>query len=161
MPWWGDLLVALVLLLAALGCVIPILPGGLLALGAITVWAFVERGTAAWVVLGLAVLLIAAGQVVKYLWPGRRLARSDVHNLSLLVGTVAGIVGFFVVPFVGLMVGFVGGIYVAELVRTREGRVAWAGTVEALKATGLSVLVELASVLLVAAVWLAGVVVAA
>jgi uncharacterized protein YqgC (DUF456 family) len=161
MPWWGDLLVAVVLLLAALGCVIPLLPGGLLALGAIAVWAFVERGPAGWVVLALAALVIGVGQVVKYLWPGRRLARSDVHNGSLLVGTVLGIVGFFVIPLVGLVVGFVGGVYVAELARTRDGRVAWSGTVEALKATGLSILVELASVLLATAVWLAGVAVTA
>lgn len=157
MPWWGDLLVATVLVLAAFGCVIPVLPGGLLALGAITVWTLVERGSVAWVVLALTVLIIGAGQVVKYLWPGRRLARSDVPTASLLVGTVLGIVGFFLIPLVGLVVGFVLGVYAAELARSRAAGVAWAGTVEALKATGLSILVELASVLVAAAVWLAGV----
>ena len=161
MPWWGDLLVAVVLLLAALGCVIPILPGGLLALAAVAVWAFVERGAVAWVTLLVVVVLIGAGQIVKYAWPGRRLARSDVHNVSLLVGTILGIVGFFVIPVVGLLVGFVGGVYLAELARTREAQVAWRGTVEALKATGLSILVELASVLLASAVWLAGVLITA
>ena len=153
MPWWGDVLVAAALVLAALGCVIPVLPGGFLALAAIALWAAVEQSLTGWLVLVLATLLILAGQVVKYAWPGRRLARSGVLARSILAGGLLGIVGFFVVPVVGLPLGFVLGIFLAELARTDGVPAAWASTVEALKATGLSVLVELASVLLAGAVW--------
>ncbi len=158
MPWWGDVLVGLVLLTAALGCVIPVLPGGLLALAAVGAWALVERSVTGWLVLLLAVALITAGQFAKYAWPGRRLTRQGVPARSIVVGGIVGIVGFFVIPLVGLPIGFIGGIFIAELSRLRQPAPAWSSTIEALKATGLSILIELASVLLVAAVWAAGVV---
>jgi hypothetical protein len=157
-PWWGDLLVALVILAAAVGCVVPVLPGGLLALAAITVWALVERDPVGWVAFGVAAVLVAVGQVIKYVWPGRRLSAQGVPNRSVVAGGLLGIVGFFVVPFVGLPLGFVVGVYAAELARSRVGRTAWTSTVAALRATGLSILIELASVLLAGSVWAAGVV---
>jgi uncharacterized protein len=160
-PWWGDVLVGLVLLTAALGCVLPVLPGGLLAFAAVGVWALVERSATGWLVLALAAALITAGQFAKYAWPGRRLTRQGVPAVSIIVGGIVGIVGFFVIPLVGLPIGFVGGIFGVELIRLRHPAPAWSSTVEALKATGLSMLIELASVLVVAAVWAAGVVAAA
>lgn len=158
MPWWGDLLVALTILGAAVGCVVPILPGGLLALGAIAVWAVVERDAIGWLVLAVAAVLVLAGQVVKYVWPGRQLSANGVPGVSIVTGGLLGIVGFFLVPVIGLPLGFVVGVFGAELVRSRTAAAAWASTVAALKATGLSILIELASVLLAGSVWAAGVV---
>jgi uncharacterized protein len=157
-PWWGDLLVALVILGAAVGCVVPVLPGGLLALGAIAVWALVERDAIGWLVLVVAGVLVVVGQVVKYVWPGRQLSASGVPGVSIVTGGLLGIVGFFLVPVVGLPLGFVIGVFGAELLRSRAAGTAWASTVAALKATGLSVLIELASVLLAGSIWAAGVV---
>ena len=55
-----------------------------------------------------------------------------------------GVVGFFVIPVVGLFVGFVLGIYLAE--RRRVGQAdAWPSTKAALRAVGLSILIELTS----------------
>jgi uncharacterized protein len=158
-PWWGDLLVALIILGAAVGCVVPVVPGGLLALGAIAVWALVERDPIGWLVLAVAAVLVGVGQVVKYVWPGRQLSAQGVPSVSIVTGGLLGIVGFFLVPVIGLPLGFVVGVFGAELARSRVARTAWASTLAALKATGLSILIELASVLLAASVWAAGVVV--
>ena len=76
----------------------------------------------------------------------------------MLAGVVVGIVGFFVVPVIGVFLGFVVGIYAAELVRLRDHRAAWPSTVHALKAAGISVLIELVAGLLIASGWLAAVV---
>jgi hypothetical protein len=57
---------------------------------------------------------------------------------------------------VGLFVGFVGGIYLAELSRVGYSS-AWPSTWAALKATGLSLLIELASGLLAASAFAVGV----
>ncbi len=157
MPWWGDAVVGLVILLAAVGCVVPLLPGGLLALSAIAVWSVVEGGVVGWSVLIVSALLIAVGQVVKYLWPTRSLNRSGVAGRSLIIGGALGIIGFFVVPLIGLPLGFVAGIFVAECVRQRRVQQAKDATVAAMRATGLSMLIELASVLLAGTVWTAGV----
>jgi len=64
-------------------------------------------------------------------------------------------VGFFVIPVVGLLVGFVAGIYLAELLRVGRAR-AWPSTGAALRAAGLSLLIELAAGLLAAVVWFVG-----
>ena len=76
---------------------------------------------------------------------------------TILAGGLLGIVGFFVIPVVGLPLGFVVGVFLVELSRSRTTAVAWTSTVAAMKATGLSILIELASVLLAGSVWFAGV----
>ena len=45
--------------------------------------------------------------------------------MSLGAGAVLGVIGFFVIPVVGLVVGFVLGVYLAELVHRRDQRRAW------------------------------------
>ena len=45
---------------------------------------------------------------------------ADVRTLSLVAGGVLGIVGFFVIPVVGLLIGFVLGVYLAELANRRD-----------------------------------------
>ena len=40
---------------------------------------------------------------------------ADVRTLSLVAGGVLGIIGFFVIPVIGLLIGFVLGVYLAEL----------------------------------------------
>ena len=66
-------------------------------------------------------------------------------------------IGFFVIPVLGLVIGFVGGVYVAELGVRRDQRVAWASTVHAVKGVALSMGVELAGALLATVAWAVGV----
>jgi hypothetical protein len=53
---------------------------------------------------------------------------------------VLGIVGFFVVPVVGLFIGFVLGVWLAEMLRLGDSGTAWRSTRHALVAVGLSIL---------------------
>ena len=138
----------------------PVLPGLLLVWGGIALWSFERHDTLAWTVFALSTLVIAAGALVKYLVPGRRLRDAGVPWRSLLVGAILGIVGFFVVPVVGLPLGFVLGIYIAELVRLGSQAEAWPSTRRALAAVGLSILIELGVALLATAIWVTGVVLA-
>ena len=55
------------------------------------------------------------------------------------------------------MIGFVLGVYLAELASRRDQRVAWTSTKHALKGVALSVGVELAGALLATAAWVFGV----
>src|SRR4051794_1587770 len=135
-----DLLVALVIAVGLVGVLVPMLPGSALVLGAILVWAVAVSESGGWLVAGIAAALLAAGVVVKYLVPGRRLQRSGIPNRTLLIGGALAIVGFFVIPVVGLPVGFVAGIYLAEVDRLGRER-AWPATLEALKAVGLGILI--------------------
>jgi uncharacterized protein YqgC (DUF456 family) len=153
----GIVLVALVIAVGLVGIVMPVLPGTLLVFGAIVVWAFVENNVTSWVTLGLVTVVLAAATLIKYLWPMRRMRGADVRTLSLVAGTVLGIIGFFVIPVVGLVIGFVLGVYLAELANRRDQRLAWTSTKHAVKGVALSVGVELAGALLATVVWVAGV----
>jgi uncharacterized protein YqgC (DUF456 family) len=150
-----DVAVGIAILVGLAGIVVPILPGTLLILVAIVVWAAEVGGSTAWSVAAVAVTLLAVGQVVKYVLPGRRL-KATVPNSTLLVGLVGSLVGFFVIPVVGALVGFPVGVYVAERLRLgAEG--AWPSTKSALKAMGVSILIEFVAAVLATGTWLAGV----
>jgi uncharacterized protein YqgC (DUF456 family) len=153
----GLILVALAIAIGLAGILVPLLPGTLLVWAAIAVWAFVVGTTASWVVLGVASAVLGAGVLIKYLWPAKRMRAADVSGWTMLAGAVLGIIGFFVIPVAGLIVGFVVGVYLAELARRRDQRRAWASTVHAVKGAALSVGVELAAGLLATGVWVAGV----
>lgn len=153
----GLILVALAIAVGLVGILVPFLPGTLLVWAAIAVWAFVVGTTSAWVVLGVVTAILGAGILVKYLWPARRMKAADVSGRTLAAGAVLGIVGFFVIPVAGLLIGFVGGVYLAEFAQRRDKRRAWVSTVHAIKGVALSVGVELAAALLATAVWVAGV----
>lgn len=155
----GLVLVAMAIAVGIVGVVIPLLPGTLLVFAAIAVWAFVEQTVAGWVTLGVVAVVLGATLLVKYLWPAKRMRNADVGTASLFAGAVLGIVGFFVIPVLGLPLGFVLGIYLAELAKRGDQRRAWASTVYALKGVALSVGVELCGALLATVVWVVGVLV--
>ncbi len=147
------LLVALAIAIGLAGIIVPVLPGGFLVLAAIAVWAFFEKTTAAWVTLGIGATLILAAEVIKYSWPVKRMRAAEVRTPILMVGALCGIVGFFVVPVIGLLIGFVLGVFLAELATYRDAGRAWASTVHALKGVALMVGVELTGALLAAITW--------
>jgi hypothetical protein len=152
-----TVLSGLAIAVGVFGVLIPVLPGLLLCWGGVLLWAlFGEAGAGRWVVLAAATVIAVAGVLVKYLWPGRNLKRTGVPNTSLMAGGLVGMVGFFVVPVVGLVLGFVLGVWLAERARLGDNRLAWPSTRQALKAAGLAMLIELGSALTIAAVWVLG-----
>ncbi|WP_304118632.1 DUF456 domain-containing protein [Mycolicibacterium bacteremicum] len=153
----GIIGVALAIAVGLVGIIVPILPGGLLVIGAIGVWAYVEGSTTSWVTFGIAAALYVAAEIIKYTWPVQRMRRADVRTSVLVLGAIAGIVGFFVIPVIGLLIGFVLGVYLAELALRRDPTRAWASTVHALKGVALSVGVELTGALLATITWVVGV----
>lgn len=148
--------VAIALVVGIAGVVIPGLPGSALVGGAVLVWAIATGGATAWVVFGVVVALLLAGTAVKYAVPGRRMKAEGIPNLTLLAGAAGAVAGFFVVPVVGVPFGFVLGIYAAELSRVGSDQ-AWPSTKSALRAVGVSMLIELVACTLSAATWAAGV----
>lgn len=152
-----ELLVAVMIAVGIVGIIVPVLPGTLLVLGAILVWALEVGTSTGWLVFAVCAVLLVGGSVVKYLVPGRRLKAAGVPSGTLLAGALLAFVGFFVIPLVGMFIGFVLGVYVAE--RARVGAAgAWPSTVSALRAVGVSILIELVAAFLAAVTWVVGVV---
>ena len=155
MPAWGELLVLVACFVGVLGTILPVLPGALLIGGALLVWAVVEGSWVSWGVALAGIAVLALGQVLTYLVPGRRMSAAGIPGRTLLAGGLLGIVGLFVVPVVGLPLGFVLGIYLAERVRLPDHAAAWPSTVEAMKGAGLSMLISLVAAVAATGIWLA------
>ncbi len=149
----GNALIGVAIVVGLVGIVVFVVPGLLIVWAAVLVWALFEQTLLAWGVLAVATVVALAGTVVKYLLPGQRMRDAGVPGRSIVLGAVLGFVGFFLIPVVGLFIGFILGIFLAERIRLGGHGGAWPSTVHALKAVGLSILIELLAGLLIAASW--------
>ncbi len=153
-----EVLVGLVMLVGLVGILLPVLPGLLLIWATTLAWVFLDGGgpvriTVAVLVTGLAV----AGTAAKYLLPARSAGAAGAPRSTQLIGALCAVVGFFVIPVVGLIVGGVGGIFLAELARLSDPQAAWRSTRAVLVGVGIGALVELLAGVLMVLVWLVGV----
>jgi uncharacterized protein YqgC (DUF456 family) len=153
-------LAALGIAAGLVGTVTVVLPGLAVVWASVFVWALFEENPYRWTVLVVATVLLVAATVLKYAVPGRRLIEAGVPQRTLLVAGFAGIVGFFAIPVVGLFVGFVGGVLAMETARLGSVGDGWPATVLALRAVGLSILVELGAGLLILASFIAALIAA-
>jgi uncharacterized protein YqgC (DUF456 family) len=147
-------LIGAVMLLGLLGVAAPGVPGTLLCWAAVLWWATLEHTSLTWGVLAAATGVLAVGQVVVWLMPSRRIRDSGVDWQTVMTAACVGIAGFFLVPVLGAVLGFVGTLYVRDRVRLGGYRGAWAATRRTMRAVGGSVLVELMACLLVAGAWI-------
>jgi uncharacterized protein YqgC (DUF456 family) len=149
----------LLLVVAAIGTIYPVLPGSLLAIVTLIVWAWVVGSAASWTAALLGAVIAAVGWSASAVLTGRKLKQQQIPRRSIAVAVVCAVAGMFLIPVIGLFVGFGVGLLVSEYVRHRDVRVAFDSSVQTLKATGLGILVEFAMVCLAASVWTIGVIV--
>lgn len=153
---WSLWIGIAIFVVGVLGIIIPVLPGLLLCVTAVLIWAVGTGGTTAWITFGVVLALYAACLVLQYLIPGRRMKREGVGGKTLLLGVLGAVVGFFVIPGIGLPIGFVLGIFAAEYLRFRELDRAWTATKSALRGVLHSMGIELSAALLIAITWTGG-----
>ncbi|WP_462417388.1 DUF456 domain-containing protein [Kytococcus sp. Marseille-QA3725] len=157
-----GLLVAALMVTGLVGSALLVLPGLVLVWGSTLVWALAVQSAAGWWVFGIATLLAGTAAVVQWLIPGRRMKAAGISTTTLLAGVAAGIVGFFVIPVVGLFVGFVAGIFLAQTLQGPAGSLTpWQATVMALKAVGTNILIELLAGMLIVGTWVGSLVLTA
>jgi uncharacterized protein len=152
-----EVVVGVAIAVGLIGILVPVLPGSALILVAILLWALELGSATGWGVFAVAAAFLVVGTVVKYVVPGRQLKEAGIPASTQWTGVALAVPGFFVIPVVGAFVGFVVGVYLAE--RHRLGPGAGASTWSALRAVGVSVLIELTAAILAASAWVAGVVV--
>ncbi|MBD8042592.1 DUF456 domain-containing protein [Arthrobacter sp. Sa2BUA2] len=139
------------------GIVVPVLPGSILILLTFLGWAIGVSSGAGWWSFAFGALFAITGMSASAVLTGRRLKQRQIPNRSVLIGLAAGIAGMFVIPVVGLIVGFAGGLLISEFARQRSLSAAASSSWAALKATGLGLLVELALALAAGTAWVIGV----
>lgn len=151
-----TVLAGVMIVVGILGLIVPVLPGLLITEAGVLLWAWSNGSTTAWVIFGISVLVALIGWFLQYQVPNKSLRRAGVPGRSRLAGVLLAVVGFFVVPFVGLFLGFVLGVYLAEHLRLRNPSAAWTSTKMALKAVLASIGIELAAAVLVSLLWVGG-----
>lgn len=151
-----TIVTGLLMVVGLVGIVVPVVPGLLLTVGATLLWAYAHPAPGAWVVFWIALVLYAAGVVTQYLLPGRKMRREGVGTSTMLLAVVLGIIGFFVIPVVGAIVGFVLGIFLVELTRRQVRAAAWTSTRAALLAVLHSMGIELLAGLAILVTWIVG-----
>ena len=153
-----TVLCGLAILVGVAGTVIPVLPGSFLIGLSLLAWAiWGGEGPTGWVVFAVGMVFVLAGMAASAVLAGRKLKEHRIPNRSVAVGVVLGIAGMFVIPVVGLFVGFAAGLLLSEVQRTRNLRAAQTSSWAALKATGLGMLVEFGLACLAASTWVVGV----
>jgi uncharacterized protein YqgC (DUF456 family) len=157
-----TVLCGLAILVGVAGTIIPVLPGSILIGASLLAWAlWGGAGTTGWVVFGIGLVFVLAGMAASAVLTGRKLKEHSIPSRSVVVGLVLGVAGMFIIPVVGLFVGFAAGLLLSELQRTRVVGTAVASSWAALKATGFGMIVEFGLACLAASTWVIGLWVAA
>lgn len=141
---------ALCVLLAIVGIcgvVVPVLPGSITVAAALLVWALWGGSPWGWVAFGVGLVLLAIGFAAQYVLTGKKLKERAIPNRSVVIGLICGVIGLFVIPFLGLPIGFALGLWLAEYARVKDPREATSTSWAALKSVGLAMAVELACAL--------------
>ena len=153
-----TVLCGLAILVGVAGTVIPVLPGSILIGLSLLAWALWGGAeTTGWVVFAIGLVFVLAGMAASAVLTGRKLKQHSIPSRSVVVGLVLGVAGLFVIPVVGLFVGFAAGLLLSELQRTRAFGTAVASSWAALKATGLGMIAEFGLACLAASTWVVGV----
>src|SRR5215218_1840363 len=153
-----SILCGLAILVGVAGTVIPVLPGSFLIGLSLLAWAiWGGAGTAGWVEFAIGMVFVVAGMAASAVLAGRKLKQHRIPSRSVAAGIALGVVGMFVIPVVGLFVGFAAGLLLSEFARTRNFSTALTTSGAALKATGLGMLAEFGLACLAASTWVIGV----
>ncbi len=155
------LVCALAMAIGLLGTFLPLVPGLTLVWAAALVYGVVhgfgDFGVVAFsIITVLALLGLAAG----FVFPSKRAGSAGASRLSIAIGVAAGLVGFFVVPIVGLPLGAALGIYFAEIARQGSSEQAWESTRATLVGMGWALVAQFILGILMVLSWLSWVVVA-
>ncbi|MER6999069.1 DUF456 domain-containing protein [Streptomyces sp. NPDC000410] len=155
---WQLLLAGTVMLLGLCGVLVPGVPGTWLVWSGVLWWAVQARTALAWwLLVGSTAVLLVNQAVVWQLGPRRMRGVGITPRMAAFAGLGA-LVGFALLPVVGAVVGFVGGVYGCERLRLGGHGEAVTSTRTVMRAAGTSVLVELFGCLLVVGAWLGAVV---
>lgn len=137
-----SVVAGLLLVVGVLGTIFPILPGSMLIIGTLLVWAWVLGSSASWTAGLIGMALAAIGMSSSLVLTGRKMKKEQIPNGPVTIGVIVGIVGMFLIPGIGLFIGFAVGLLAAELVRRRDFGAAVRSSWEAIKSMGLGMLLE-------------------
>lgn len=150
------LLPALVMAVGLAGVVLPFVPGlPIIWAGALLYGLTTMFGGVGWTAMTAITVLGLLGIAASLVLPDRAGAAAGASTSTRLFAGVAGIVGFFVIPVVGFVIGACLGVLLAQYRRTADWDGAVRSTVAVLKGFGVGMLAELAAGVAMVLVWVA------
>jgi uncharacterized protein len=153
-------LALLVMLVGLMGVVVPVLPGLLLVwVASAGTMLYLGTDAAGWAVAGVLTLLFALGTGATIWLPARQGRRGGVPLRSLVAAGVGAVIGFFVIPVLGFLIGAFVGLLLGEQQRLGDWQPALASVGQVLRAYGIGVVVELVVGVTMIGIWLVAVVV--
>ncbi len=152
-----TVIAALLMLVAIGGIIFPIVPGSPVAIITMIAWAWILGSTASWATGVIAAALALVGWSASLVLTGRTMRRERIPNGPILIAAAAAIIGFFIIPFFGLFIGFVLGLFGAEYYRRKDPSAALRASIETLKAMGVGMLIEIGCVIVAIGVFGVGV----
>jgi uncharacterized protein YqgC (DUF456 family) len=154
--WWWTIVVGVAMVVGLCGVVIPVLPGLLVMWAGALLYGFaVGWSTTGVAMMVLATVAVAASFVAGVVIPRRTAAAAGASGWAQVAGLFGAVIGFFVIPVVGLIIGALAGVMAVEVARKGDWGEAWAATVGTAKGFGWSVLVDLGLGLFILLAWAA------
>ncbi len=147
----------LLIFVGSVGIIIPVLPGSILIAVSLLAWALAVGQPIGWLVFAVGLVFLLAGMLSGAVLTGRTMKKRQIPGRSVVAGLLLGAIGFFVVPVLGLLIGFALGLFLSELARQRRFRPAVSSRLAALKATGLGILAEFGFAVIAGSTWIVGV----
>lgn len=149
-----ELILAIVMLIGLVGVVVPIVPGLLLIAGAGVVWAVQRPSLGAWCLAIVMMVVATGGMLASAVLPARRTSAGGAPSWIIAAGAAGVVVGFFVVPVIGALIGFPAGVFLAELIRHRATGPALRSTREAMHGVALGIVIQLMAGVAMIGAWL-------
>lgn len=152
--WLVAIVVGIIMAVGIAGVVLPGLPGlGLQWLAALAfglAGGFSAGGWSAFVIISL----LAAGGLVLGIWlPKRATETAGVPRRTIWWGVGGAVVGFFVIPVVGVVAGGALGVFLSELQRRRVAGEAWNAAWRTVTGFGLAAVAQVAVGIVLAGTW--------
>ena len=155
----GIALTAGVMAVGLFGTVVPVMPGLVLMWLAALVYGLAGGwGTVGVIAFAVITVILVGGTILSYVMPHRAGVRGGAAKLSMRLGIVGAIFGFFVIPLFGVAIGGIAGVMAGEYQRLGNGAAAWATTKTVIVGFVKAALVEFLSGLAILGTWIAWVV---
>ncbi len=149
-----SLLALVVMAVGLVGVLVPVLPGLMLIWSVALIYGLIvgfgAAGLSAMVVLSLIVVVSVVKSVVL---PRRAAAGAGASGWSQFGAVAGGVVGFFLVPVIGLILGALAGMVVTEYSLKGNWDDAWTATKATAKGFGISALIDLVLGMVMITAW--------
>jgi uncharacterized protein YqgC (DUF456 family) len=149
-----SVLALVVMAVGLIGVLVPVLPGLMLIWSVALIYGLIvgfgASGLSAMVVLSLIVVLSVVKSVIL---PRRAAAGAGASGWSQFGAVAGGVVGFFLVPVIGLILGALAGMVATEYSVKGNWEDAWTATKATAKGFGISALIDLVLGMVMITAW--------